>query len=67
MVNLSRIFLLIKQLLMSFILFDFEELKLDWYILKVNVLYPAELLEWRREGRESELLESFDTYAGQYD
>jgi hypothetical protein len=52
---------------MSFILFDFEELKLDWYILKVNVLYPAELLEWRREGRESELLESFDTYAGQYD
>jgi len=42
-------------------------MKLDWYILKVNVLYPAELLEWRREGRESELPDSFDAYAGQYD
>jgi len=67
MLNLSRIILLIKQLFTSLFLLNYDEMKLDWYILKVNVLYPAELLEWRREGRESELPDSFDAYAGQYD
>ena len=67
MTNLSRLLRLLKQLLTSLFLLNYDEMKLDWYILKVNVLYPAELLEWRREGREYELPDSFDAYAGQYD
>jgi hypothetical protein len=43
------------------------EAKLDWYILKVNILYPAELFEWRRGSVVTETLESFDVYAGQHD
>ena len=67
MINLLQIILLIKQLFMSLFLLNYDEMKLDWYILKVNVLYPAELLEWRSGGRESELLDSFDAYASQFD
>jgi hypothetical protein len=67
MTNLSRLFLLLKQLFMSFILFNYDEMKLDWYILKVNVLYPAELLEWRKTWLDAEPAEFFDGYKSQFD
>jgi len=60
MINLSRIILLIKQLFMSLFLLNYDEMKLDWYILKVNVLYPAELLEWKRSAVVPEPFESSD-------
>jgi hypothetical protein len=54
MSDLSHFLQLLKPLAASLLFFDLSEVKLNWYMLKVNFLYSSELGEWRRSGVETE-------------